>query len=293
MDDIIDLLANVFKLREEDRIQLLPSGKQRTFYNRVGWARTYLKKAGLVETPGVGKVRITQRGIDVLKENPTKIDRKFLMQFPEFVEFQRQAVAEEPNLVAGGMIYNVPAGSATASISGVYLQTPTESLESNYRSLRSALAEEILDRIKACSPKFFENLVLDLLVAMGYGGSKKDAERVGRSGDGGIDGTINEDKLGLDVVYVQAKKWDTGTVGRKEIQAFAGSLEGRRARKGVFITTSRFAQDAKDYVKGIEKKIVLIDGEELAQLMIDHGIGVTEVVSYSVKKVDADYFTEG
>ena len=209
------------------------------------------------------------------------------MQFPEFVEFQKQAVAEEPGLTT------IPPGLVTASISGVYLQTPTESLESNYRSLRSALAEEILDRIKACSPKFFENLVLDLLVAMGYGGSRTDAERVGRSGDGGIDGTINEDKLGLDVVYVQAKKWDTGTVGRKEIQAFAGSLEGRRARKGVFITTSRFAQDARDYVKGIEKKIVLIDGEELAQLMIDHGVGVAEVASYAVKKVDADYFTEG
>ena len=293
MDDIIELLAKIFKLSEQDRVVLLPSGKQRTFYNRVGWARTYLKKAGLVETPGVGKVRITERGIDVLKKNPTKIDRKFLMQFPEFVEFQRQAVAEEPGLVAGGTIYNVPSGAATASISGVYLQTPTESLESNYRSLRSALTEDILDRIKACSPKFFENLVLDLLVKMGYGGSRTDAERVGRSGDGGIDGTINEDKLGLDVVYVQAKKWDTGTVGRKEIQAFAGSLEGRRARKGVFITTSRFAQDAKDYVKGIEKKIVLIDGEELAQLMIDHGVGVAEVANYAVKKVDADYFTEG
>jgi len=287
MDDIIELLAKVFKLSEQDRVVLLPSGKQRTFYNRVGWARTYLKKAGLVETPGVGKVRITSRGMEVLKKNPPKIDRRFLMQFPEFVEFQKQAVAEEPGLTT------IPPGLVTASISGVYLQTPTESLESNYRSLRSALAEEILDRIKACSPKFFENLVLDLLVAMGYGGSRTDAERVGRSGDGGIDGTINEDKLGLDVVYVQAKKWDTGTVGRKEIQAFTGSLEGRRARKGVFITTSRFAQDARDYVKGIEKKIVLIDGEELAQLMIDHGVGVAEVASYAVKKVDADYFTEG
>jgi len=287
MDDIIESLAKVFKLSEQDRVELLPSGKQRTFYNRVGWARTYLKKAGLVETPGIGKVRITERGIDELKKNYTRFGIKFLMQFPEFVEFQKQAVAEEPGLAT------VPLGSVTASISGVYLQTPTESLESNYRSLRSALAEEILDRIKACSPKFFENLVLDLLVAMGYGGSRTDAERVGRSGDGGIDGTINEDKLGLDVVYVQAKKWDTGTVGRKEIQAFAGSLEGRRARKGVFITTSRFAQDARDYVKGIEKKIVLIDGEELAQLMIDHGVGVAEVASYAVKKVDADYFTEG
>jgi restriction system protein len=262
--------------------QLLPSGKQRTFYNRVGWARTYLKKAGLVETPGVGRVKIAPLGLQILKKNPSKIDRKFLMQFPGFVEFQKvQRKETEPEH-----------SKAMMAIDSTD-QTPSELLEGTYQYVRGQLVEELLDRIKACSPKFFENLVLDLLVAMGYGGSRKDAERVGRSGDGGIDGTINEDKLGLDAVYVQAKKWDTGTVGRKEIQAFAGSLEGKRARKGVFITTSHFAQDARDYVKGIEKKIVLLDGEELAQLMIDHGVGVAEVANYAVKKVDADYFSEG
>jgi restriction system protein len=296
MDEIIELLAKVFNLSEQDRNQILPSGKQRTFYNRVGWARTYLKKAGLVETPGVGKVKITSRGFDVLKKNPTKIDRKFLMQFPEFVEFQRQNVIEEPSWTSGNTIINVPPGSLSTSVAtGVFLQTqtPNESLEFNYRSLRSALAEELLDRIKSCSPQFFESLVLDLLVAMGYGGSRSDAERVGRSGDGGIDGTINEDKLGLDVVYVQAKRWDQGIVGKGDVQKFAGSLGGRRAMKGVFITTSKFAPAAREYVKDVDKKIVLIDGDELAQLMIDHGIGVAEVANYAVKKVDADYFSEG
>jgi restriction system protein len=296
MDEIIELLAKVFNLSELDRNQVLPSGKQRTFYNRVGWARTYLKKAGLVETPGVGKVKITSRGLDVLKKAPTKIDRKFLMQFPEFVEFQRQNVIEEPSWTSGSTIINIPPGSLSTSVAtGVFLQTqtPNESLEFNYRSLRSALAEELLDRIKSCSPQFFESLVLDLLVAMGYGGSRSDAERVGRSGDGGIDGTINEDKLGLDVVYVQAKRWDQGIVGKGDVQKFAGSLGGRRAMKGVFITTSKFAPAAREYVKDVDKKIVLIDGDELAQLMIDHGIGVAEVANYAVKKVDADYFTEG
>jgi restriction system protein len=296
MDEIIELLAKVFNLTEQDRNEMLPSGKQRTFYNRVRWTRTYLKKAGLVETPGVGKVKITSRGLDVLKKNPAKIDRKFLMQFPEFVEFQRQDVIEEPSwATVGTTVYNAPPGAVSVSgvATGVFLQTPNESIEFNYRSLRSALSEELLDRIKSCSPQFFESLVLDLLVAMGYGGSRSDAERVGRSGDGGIDGTINEDKLGLDVVYVQAKRWDQGIVGKGDVQRFAGSLGGKRAMKGVFITTSKFAPAARDYVKDVDKKIVLIDGDELAQLMIDHGIGVAEVANYKVKKVDADYFSEG
>ena len=196
------------------------------------------------------------------------------MQFPEFAEFrtlsrqndEQEEKEEEPT------------------------QTPEETLESSYQSLRRALAQELLERIKGCPPRFFEKLVVDLLVAMGYGGSRKDAgQAVGQSGDGGIDGIIKEDKLGLDVVYIQAKRWD-GTVGRPVVQAFAGSLEGQRARKGVLITTSQFSQDAKDYVNRIEKKIVFIDGEQLAQLMIDHNMGATEVATYTVKKVDLDYF---
>lgn len=261
---------------------MLPSGKQRTLDSRVGWARTYMKKAGLVEAPALAKVRITERGLDVLRKSPSHIDRKFLMQFPGFVEFQKtQGKEPEPEYT------RLDAAQDSSDM------TPTELIDASYRNLRTALSEDLLDKIKNCSPKFFESLVLDLLVAMGYGGSRKDAERVGRSGDCGIDGTINEDKLGLDVVYVQAKRWDRGTVGRKDIQAFVGSLEPKKARKGVFITTSQFSSDARDYVRGTEKRIVLIDEEELAQLMIDHDVGVTAVSNYDVKKVDADYFDEG
>ena len=281
LNDIIKLLGVVFKLSDSDRNAMLPSGKQRTFDNRVGWARTYLKKAGLLETPGVGKVRITPTGIDVLKKNPPRIDRKFLMQFPTFVEFQKVQKKE-----TGSDFVKFDWGTEAGD------QTPTELLEGSYRNLRANLAEELLDRIKNCSPKFFESLVLDLLVEMGYGGSRKDAEGVGRGPDGGIDGTINEDKLGLDVVYVQAKRWDKGTVGRPAIAQFVGDLDPKKAKKGVFITTSHFTDDAKDYVRKTDKRIVLIDGDELAQLMIDHGIGVTLEVRYDVKKVDADYFTE-
>jgi restriction system protein len=273
--DIADTLAKAFRLTEAGKREILPSGIQTRFDNRVGWARTYLKKAGLLESAGRGKFRITERGIQVLNSNPASINVKFIRQFPEFIEFQKSARSEnkdekddEPN------------------------QTPEESLETSYQNLRRELAQELLDRIKNLSPKFFERLVVDLLVAMGYGGSRKDAgQAVGQSSDGGIDGIIKEDKLGLDAVYIQAKRWEN-TVGRPVVQAFAGSLEGQRARKGVFITTSQFSQDAKEYVNRIEKKIVLIDGEQLAQLMIAHGIGVTEIANYVVKKVDLDCFGE-
>ena len=213
-----------------------------------------------------------------MKSNPDKINVKFLKQFSEFVEFQN--------------LSRQSARTGTEVETEELDETPEETLESSYQNLRRNLAQELLDRVKKCSPRFFENLVVDLLVAMGYGGSRKDAgQAVGQSGDGGIDGIIKEDKLGLDVVYIQAKRWE-GTVGRPVAQAFAGSLEGQRARKGVLITTSQFSQDAKDYVSRIEKKIVLIDGEQLAQLMIDHGIGVAEVATYTVKKMDLDYFGE-
>lgn len=275
LGEAINTLALEFRLTSEERKELLSSGRQAKFDNRVGWARTYLKKAGLLESVGRGRFRITGRGFEVLRHNPTRIDVRFLMQYPEFAEFQNrpsQSVIkqnghdEEPT------------------------QTPEELLEANYQNLRQDLAQELLERIMSCSPQFFETLVVDLLVAMGYGGSRKDAgQAVGQSGDGGIDGIIKEDKLGLDIVYIQAKRWE-GTVGRQVVQAFAGSLEGQRARKGVLITTSQFSQGAKEYVNRIEKKIVLIDGEQLAQLMIDHGIGVTQITSYVVSRVDLDYF---
>jgi len=276
LSGVIEQLALQVGLTDTDRKELLPSGRQFKFDNRVGWVRTHLKKAGLLESTGRGKFRITERGLSVLRSKPSYINIKFLMQFPEFVEFRNLSRSdnkqddreEESN------------------------QTPEELLEASYQNLRQALAQELLERIGNCSPRFFENLVVDLLVAMGYGGSRKDAgQAVGQSGDDGIDGIIKEDKLGLDVVYIQAKRWE-GTVGRPIVQAFAGSLEGQRARKGVLITTSQFSQDAREYVGRIEKKIVLIDGKQLAQLMIDHSIGVAEVATYTVKKVDADYFGE-
>jgi restriction system protein len=219
--------------------------------------------------------RITRSGLEVLREKPTKIDIRFLTRFPEYATSRSAArhsnKHEEQEDETG--------------------QTPKEILESSYQTLRHELAQELLERVRTCSPRFFETLVVDLVVAMGYGGSRQDAEAVGRSGDGGIDGTIKEDRLGLDVVYIQAKKWK-GTVGRPDVQAFAGSLDGQRARKGVMITTSQFSQEAKDYVGKIEKKIVLIGGEELAQLMIDHSIGVAEEATYTVKKIDLDYFED-
>ncbi len=270
-------IATEFKLTDEDRAELLPSGTARKFENRAAWAITYLSKARLLDRVSRGIFRISERGEEVLKKKPAGLNNKFLRQFSEFVEFTRGA--------------KIPTKKEEETEEDT-LGTPYETLEEAYQSLRRTLAQELLDRVRACSPQFFERLVVDLLVAIGYGGSRKDAgQAVGRSGDGGIDGIIKEDKLGLDAVYIQAKRWEA-TVGRPTVQEFAGSLEGHRARKGVLITTSKFSQDAKDYVGRIEKKIVLVDGEQLAQLMIDHKIGVTDVASYSVNRVDSDYFEE-
>lgn len=266
-----EALAREFGLTDEDKAELVAPGKPAKLRNRVAWAWVFLRRAGLLEGAGHGRFRISQRGREVLQECPRTLNVKFLMRFPELKSFGSPSQQE---------------GEPESN------QTPLESIESSYQLLRRNLAADLLERMRGCSPAFFEKLVVDLLVAMGYGGSRKDAgQAVGQSGDGGIDGIIKEDKLGLDAVYVQAKRWDA-TVGRPVVQAFAGSLEGQRARKGVLITTSDFSKEAKDYVNRIEKKIVLIDGEQLAQLMIDHGIGVAEVASYSVKKVDSDYFEE-
>lgn len=274
--EAMDALASMFNLSPEERNELLPSGQQSRFDNRVHWASTYLKQAGLLEATGRGRFCITQRGLDVLRHRPDRIDAAFLRQFPEFIAFQSRSPR------------NHDAGAAPIELA----HTPDETLQASYQSLREELAKELLERIMNCSPRFFERMVVDLLVAMGYGGSRQDAGRaIGQSGDGGVDGIINEDRLGLDVVYIQAKRWDN-TVGRPQVQAFAGSLEGYRARKGVFITTSTFSKDAREYVERIEKKIVLIDGEQLAQFMIDYGIGVSEVATYTVKKVDTDYFSD-
>jgi restriction system protein len=279
--DVIDTLSQDFHLSQEERTELLPSGRQAKFDNRVAWAVTYLSKAGLLQRTGRARVRITPRGLEVVRKKPSRLDRVYLMQFSEFRDFQRASPLAAPN---GAL---APQGDEPGA------QTPEESLDALYLSLRAKTAQELLERIQSGSPRFFEKLVVDLLVAMGYGGSRKDAgQAIGGSGDGGVDGIIKEDRLGLDVVHIQAKRWRE-TVGRPTIQAFAGSLEGYRAKKGVLITTSQFSQEAKTYVNSIEKKIVLIDGEQLVQLMMDYGVGTSDVITYTVKKVDLDYFEDG
>ena len=275
--DAIDHISALFKLTEEERKELLPSGRQYIIDNRVGWANTYLKKAGLLESPRRSMFRITSQGFEVLKKQPKEINVKFLDQFPAFVEFRKMGKDEQ--------------GQETKE-RGASEQTPQEALEYGYQKLRKDLAQELLLSVKQMSPQFFERLVVELLLAMGYGGSLRDAGKaIGQTGDGGIDGIIKEDKLGLDVIYIQAKRWD-GVVGRPEIHKFVGALAGKRANKGVFITTSGFTRDAEEYVKTIADKIILINGESLAQLMIDHDIGVARVASYDLKRIDSDYFSE-
>lgn len=275
--EAVNYLADQFKLTENDLNELIPSGKQTRFYNRVLWARTYLSKSGLIDIPKKSYCKISQKGIMVLQQNPKKIDMKFLEQFPEYLEFKKlkhhKAVETK----------NKQNGSITE-------ETPEEILEDAYQEIRENLVQDLVAQMKSCSPAFFEQLLIDLLVKMGYGGSRRDAARaVGQSGDGGIDGIIDEDRLGLDSIYIQAKRWD-GVVGRPEIQKFVGALMGKHAKKGIFITTSKFSSDALHFRSMIDYRIILIDGQRLAELMIDHNIGVTEVTSYSLKRIDSDYF---
>jgi restriction system protein len=260
--ETIENLAQEFKLSDEEKKELLPSGRQAVFVNRVGWARTYMKKAGLIESTRRGFFKITQRGMEALKQSPPEINVKFLEQYPEFVEFKELRRDKEEKLL--------PQVEATEK------QSPEDLLVYGYQKIRQELVEELLAQVKACSPEFFERLVVELLVEMGYGGSRKDAGKaIGKTGDGGIDGIIKEDRLGLDIIYIQAKRWE-GTVSRPEIQKFAGALQGHRAKKGIFITTSSFTKEALDYISKIDSKIVLIDGEQLAQLMIDNDIGISK-----------------
>ena len=278
--DAVEALAAEFQLTPDERSELLPSGTAPTFDNRVGWARTYLKQAGLIESPKRGVLRITERGRKVLSKKPARVDVKLLDQFQEFRDFRTKRTDEN---AAPGVKHEQVATHPES-------ETPEDQLASAYKRLRHDLELELLAQVKASTPAFFERLVIDLLVSMGYGGSRQDAGRaIGKSGDGGIDGIIKEDKLGLDVIYLQAKRWD-GTVGRPEVQKFAGALQGHRASKGVFITTSSYTKEALEYVNVINSKIILIGGQELAALMIDHNVGVSTVGMYELKKVDADYF---
>lgn len=274
-----DTLAAEFKLSETDREELLPSGRQSKFANRVAWARSYLQQAGLLLAPRRGHFQMSDRGRGILKNPPSRIDIKFLEQYPEFVEFRSPKADVSPTHVQ-------------APVDELEPETPEEALEAAHQKMRLGLASELLARVKGGSPSFFERLVVELLLGMGYGGSRRDAgQAIGRSGDEGIDGVISEDRLGLDVVYLQAKKWD-GTVGRPEIQRFVGALHGKRAKKGVFITTGTFSSEAIAYVEHIDPKVVLIDGRRLAELMMDFDVGVNTAATYSVKRVDSDYFDE-
>lgn len=275
--DLVESLAEEFHLTDAEQRMFLPSGRNFVFDNRIRWAQTYLKKAGLLSAPKRGVVQITQRGLKVLAEHPERVNIKVLSTFPEFRDFRAKQPGDKAETEGGN---------------GEQLD-PQESIEFGYHQIRKQLSTELLARIKGCSPKFFEKLVVDLLLAMGYGGSRRDfGDIIGKSGDGGLDGRIKEDKLGLDVVYIQAKRWDKGQVARKDIQAFVGALHGKKARKGVFITTSGFAETARDYVRDIQDTVVLIDGDELADLMIENGVGVSNDKTYEIKKIDSDYFVE-
>ncbi|MDQ3220619.1 MAG: restriction endonuclease [Acidobacteriota bacterium] len=276
--EMLSSLAMHFGLSEKDLAERIPSGRQTKFYNRVTWAATYLKKAAIIEYTKRGVFRITERGLNLIGQNLSRIDMKTLNQFPEYIAFKTVNKKKINRLVI-----DEPIGIE---------KTPDELLGESYLAIRRSLATEILDTVKSCTPLFFEKLVVDLLVKMGYGGTMEDAgQAIGRSGDGGIDGIIKEDRLGLDVIYLQAKRWEN-TVGSPEIQKFAGALQGRRATKGVFITTSDYSKGAIDFVGSISNKIILIDGNELADLMIDYNVGASVDRSYEIKKIDSDYFIE-
>lgn len=276
--DAVPALAAEFQLADAELDIKLPSGKQRLFDNRVGWAKSYLKQAGLLESVSRGVFKITQRGLSVLKENPALLNVKYLKRFPEFVTFHQGTKTDKADGIAE---MSQPNGA-----------TPDELVSAGYRQLRESLVTELLDRVKTIGPSRFEGLVVELLVKMGYGGTQEDAGRVvGKSGDGGIDGIINEDRLGLDVIYIQAKRWE-GDVGRPEVQKFVGALAGHKAKKGVFLTTSSYTKEARVYASQVDSKIVLINGTMLAELMIDFNLGVSTKEVYEVKRLDTDYFEE-
>jgi len=281
LTEMLNFLANQFHLTEAELVERIPSGRQAKFYNRVAWSTTHLKKAKIIENTKRGVFRVTPRGLDLLSQNVPKISLTVLKKFPEYVEFKNKShlTGESKNDILTNP--EIEAG-----------KTPDELLYESYQTIREALAVEIIEKIMTCSSQFFENLVVELLVKMGYGGTLEDAgQAIGKSGDGGIDGIIKEDRLGLDVIYLQAKRWE-GNVSRPEIQKFAGALLGNQARKGVFITASGFSKEARDYVKTIASTIILIDGDELADLMIDYNVGVSVDRNYEIKKIDSDYFVE-
>jgi len=281
LNETHDALANHFQLTEDELRELLPSGQQAIFRNRVGWAKTYMKKAGLVSSSKRAHFQITTRGLELLRTNPTEINGAVLKQYPEFLEFQ---TTKKPKDKDDASDMHTPVNDSD--------KTPEEVLEYAYVKLKTDLSREVLEIVKSCSPAFFEKLVIDLLITMGYGGSRKEAgQAMGKSGDGGIDGIIKEDRLGLDIIYLQAKRWEN-PVPVREIRDFTGALASKKAKKGIFITTSTFPKSVYEFVSQVEYKIILIDGEHLANLMIDNNVGLSTTNTYTIKAIDSDYFEE-
>ena len=279
--DVSAYLSKEFNLTEEELNKYVPSGQQKVFVNRVSWAKSYLKMAKLIETTKKGFFKITDNGKDVIKKYPEGLSIKILKLLPDFQEYKKIEISKTK---VESDIFSFKEDNS--------LETPEEQIEIGYQNIRLALEQEVLSKLKAVNPYFFEKIVVELLVKMGYGGSIQDAGRaIGKSGDEGIDGIIKEDKLGLDVIYIQAKRWE-GVVGRPEVQKFVGALAGQRAKKGVFITTSNFTKEAIQYALQMDTKIVLIDGEKLSQYMIDYNLGVSVQNIYEIKKIDSDYFEE-
>ena len=276
LEEARNVIAVRFNLTDEERAELLPTGKRR-FDNRVSWAKVYLQQAGLLSSGRRAHFQITDRGVGLLSEHPERIDIARLREFPEFQEFHAAGRRPDP-----GSTPALPAQN----------ETPEEIMEGAFQSIRAEIVSDLLARVKSNPPSFFENLVVELLLKMGYGRNRAEAGRaIGGAGDEGIDGIISEDRLGLDTIYIQAKRWD-GNVGRPEIQKFVGALHGKRARKGVFITTGSFSSEAKDYVSRIDPHIVLIDGRQLAEYMLDLNLGVSTKTIYEIKRIDSDYFVE-
>lgn len=272
-----EYLADFLNLTDDEQNELLPSGTQQTYKNRIGWAKTYLIKAGLLESRKRGVFNISKLGEEVLLKDLKKIDNNYLAQYEQFNDFQSKRNIEKTH---------------SKQILDLKDRTPQELIEESMTELNRTLSQEVLNEIMNCSSGFFENLVVELLVKMGYGGSRKEAGQViGKTGDGGIDGIIKEDKLGLDTIYIQAKRWEN-VIGRPEIQKFVGALQGNRAKKGIFITTSHFTKEAREYVNMIENKVVLIDGENLTDLMIEFNLGVSTINVFTIKRIDSDYFIE-
>jgi restriction system protein len=272
MSSVTESLAVQYNLTDEERAVTIRSGTQSLFYNRVAWARSYLVKAGMLKTPIRGCIEISDSGLELLSQNPRKITAKMLKPLFESQDIQNGIDDKTHDTTAE--------------------RTPDELIAEGYQSIRDNLAEELLAEVKASTPQFFERMVVDLLVQMGYGGSMKDAgEAIGRSGDEGIDGIIKEDRLGLDVIYIQAKKWENN-IAPSEIQKFVGALQGKNANKGVFITTSSFSKNAIEYASKVGTNVILVDGNQLAQLMIDYNVGVSSVSFYEIKRIKSDYFID-